>query len=380
MDRPEEQRHTKPDGRLSGKLDKVDVEGFKSLKNISLQLKDINILIGANGSGKSNLLDFFEMLSFMMSGSLRRYVSHKGGGNELLFHGAKRTPSIGSTLSFGSATGRNDYQFRLSHTEADTLAFGEERYKFTRNEQPLSDWRNLGIGHMEAKIVNPELGTPAHITSGMMKRCEVYQFHDTSSTSRFKNSWDADDARYLRAHGGNLPAILLMLRNDYYHNYQEIVHLMNRMLPIFKDFELDEDNGRTKLRWVSQADADKSFGAWQTSDGSLRLMALTTLLCMPSDLQPDIILLDEPELGLHPDAIAFVAEMIKGVGINKQLVVATQSPLLLNEFVPADIIVVEMNERGETELQRLDEEEFRHWLVEFNPGDLWLKNLLGGNP
>ena len=366
--------------RVAGKLEKVAVEGFKSLKKIDMRLNSVNIFIGANGSGKSNALGFFEMLSYMMSGSLREYVRRKGGGDDLLFNGAKRTQSIWADLSFGSKTGHSDYRFRLSYTEDDALAFGEERYRFTPSGKPPYEWNNLGIGHEEAAIIAPEHHISAHITKRMMQNCSVYQFHDTSPESRLKVGWDAEDVHYLKNHGGNLPSVLLDLQHNCSDNYGEIVRFMRRMLPIFKDFELKVLYGKASLRWMPQGDADKSFGAHLTSDGTLRLMALTTLLCMPAERQPDIILLDEPELGLHPEAITLVAAMIKRVAVNKQVIIATQSPLLLNEFSIDDIVVAEMGDDGGTEFKRLAEKDFINWLDEFKAGDLWQKNLLGGNP
>lgn len=367
-------------GRVAGKLEKVAVEGFKSLKKIDLLLNAVNIFIGANGSGKSNALGFFEMISYMMSGSLQEYVRRKGGGDDLLFNGAKRTQSIWANLSFGSKTGKSDYQFRLSHTEDNALAFGEERYRFTPSGNPHNEWNNLGIGHAEAQIINPAQYKSAHITKRMMQNCSVYQFHDTSPTSQLKVGWDADDAHYLKDHGGNLPSVLLDLRENCSDNYGEIVRLVRQMLPIFKDFELNVRYGKANLRWTPQGDAGKTFGAHLTSDGTLRLMALTTLLCMPTERQPDVILLDEPELGLHPEAIGLVAAMIQRAAVDKQIIIATQSPLLLNEFSIDDIVVAEMGDDGCTEFKRREEKEFLKWLDEFKAGDLWEQNLLGGNP
>ena len=371
--------------KVSGRLAEIFVEGFKSLRKVNLRLEPINILIGANGAGKSNALGFFEMLSYMMSGSLQEYVTRKGGGDDLLFNGAKQTQSMWAQLSFASSSdtdnvGKNEYQFRLSHTEGNALAFGEERYRFTRAEESTGDWRSLGQGHWEAQITDHALRKSAHITKRMMQNCSVYQFHDTSKESSLKIGWDAEDVRYLKDHGGNLPSVLWDLQENYRDNYNEIVRHIRELLPVFKDFEPQVLYGKARLRWKSRSDTDKTFGAHLTSDGTLRLMALVTLLCMPASRQPDVILLDEPELGLHPEAIAFVAALIKRAATQKQIIVATQSPLLLNEFAIDDIVVAEMDAEGGTEFNRLEEKNFLQWLDEFKAGDLWQKNLIGGNP
>ena len=366
--------------RLSGRLTEISVEGFKSLKKINLHLNSANMLVGVNGAGKSNLLEFFEMISYMMSGNLRGYVGIKGGGDDLLFNGAKHTRSMSAQLSFTSNTGKNEYAFRLSHTENNALVFSEEQYRFTPEGKPAHQWHNLGIGHAEAEIINPAHYKSAHITKRMMQNCSVYQFHDTSKESPLKVGWDAEDVRYLKDHGGNLPSVLWDLKKNYCDNYNEIVRHIQELLPVFKDFDPDVLYGKARLRWKSRSDTDKTFGAHLTSDGTLRLMALVTLLCMPPDRQPDVILLDEPELGLHPEAIALVAALIKRAETEKQIIVATQSPLLLNEFSIDDIIVTEMSRDGGTEFRRLKSDDFMRWLDEFKAGDLWQKNLIGGNP
>ena len=373
-------RDFSPQARLSGRLTEVCVEGFKSLKNVRLRLRPVNMLIGANGAGKSNALGFFEMLSYMMSGSLQEYVRRKGGGDDLLFNGAKQTRSMLARLTFASDTGKSEYEFRLSHTDDNALAFGEEQYRFTpRGKKPYS-WNNLGIGHTEAKIIDPALHKSAHITKRMMQNCHVHQFHDTSSTSSIKVGWDTSDVSYLKDHGGNLASVLLDLREHQSDNYNEIVRVIRGVAPTFKNFDLHPLYGKVALRWTSQGDSEKSFGAHLTSDGTLRLMALVTLLCMPENRMSDVILLDEPELGLHPEAIAVVAALIKRVACKKQIIVATQSPLLLNEFAIDDIVVAEMDDEGGTEFNRLEEKNFLQWLDEFKAGDLWQKNLIGGNP
>lgn len=373
-------RNFAPKERLSGRLTEISVEGFKSLKNVNLPLKSVNILIGANGVGKSNTLGFFEMISYMMSGDLQEYVRRKGGGDALLFNGAKQTRSMRASLAFASNTGKNEYEFRLSHTEDNALAFSEEQYRFTPKGEQKSTWNNMGIGHVEAKIIDPALHKSAHITKRMMQNCDVYQFHDTSPTSPIKVGWDVGDVRYVKGHGGNLASVLLDMRENWGAHYNELVRIIRQAVPIFKDFDLHTLYGKVALRWTPQNDSDKSFGAHLTSDGTLRLMALVTLLCMPDERMSDVILLDEPELGLHPEAIALVAALIKRVSRKKQVIVATQSPLLLNEFSVDDIAVAEMNEKGETEFRRLMSKDFLQWLDEFKAGDLWQKNLLGGNP
>ena len=151
------------------------------------------------------------------------------------------------------------------------------------------------------------------------------------------------------------------------------------MLPVFDRFEIDESYGRVLLRWKAKG-TDKTFGAHLTSDGSLRFFALVTLLNLPRDMLPDVLLLDEPELGLHPVAISLVGDMIKALSNDLQIIVATQSPLLVDAFDLGDIMVLEL-ENNRTTFRRVDPGAYETWLDEsFTPGELWQKNLLGGRP
>ncbi len=365
------------------KLEKITIKGFKSLKDIEFPLNNINVLVGANGVGKSNFLNFFEMLSWMTRGrSLQEYVARKGGGNDLLFNGSKNTRSIECFITFDTRSGKTEYNFALQHTEDNRLIFSREEYRFARSEYPGAppDWKSLGVGHEEAKIVEKENDTTAQVTRKILQNCTIYQFHDTSETSPLKFECDVDDNVFLKGNGQNIAALLYDLQQNKNTIYQEIVRNIQLALPIFKDFDLKVHYDKVKLRWLSKGVQDKSFGPHLTSDGTLRFMALVTLLCLPEDRLSNVILLDEPELGLHPYAITLIADLIKRLGKTKQIIIATQSPLLLNAFGINEIVIADMSTEGATQLRHLKKDELMEWLGEYQPGDLWQKNVFGGNP
>ena len=247
-------------------------------------------------------------------------------------------------------------------------------------------WQHLGSSHAEAKLVEAaqspdEFGVhpvTVRVVVTLLRRCSVFQFHDTSDSSSFKVRWDADDNSFLRSDGGNLAAVLLRLEREDLHRYETICRYISRVLPTFDRFDIEESFGKVLLRWKARW-TDKTFGAHLTSDGSLRFFALTTLLNLPPEMLPDILLLDEPELGLHPAAIGLIGDMIKSLSRERQVIVATQSPLLVDSFDIDEIIVLELKE-GRTEVRNLDENGYRSWLDEYTTGELWQKNLLGGRP
>lgn len=371
-------------------IESVSIQGFRSLADVEISaMPSTAVLIGANGSGKSNFIRFFEMLSWMLrSRKLAEFVERCGGADDQLFGGNSVTPRLSATIGMRTDAGLNDYRFALSYAHPDRFLFTDERLRFSHGDLPgLARWQSLGSGHPEAMIVEaaqsntfPDVNpTTASVIVNLLRGCSVYQFHDTSDSSSFKQRWDAEDNFQLRSHGGNLAAVLYWLEQNDVRRYEEICRHISRILPGFDHFEIRESYGKVALRWRVKG-GDKTFGAHLTSDGSLRFFALVTLLNLPSEMLPDVILLDEPELGLHPAAVSLIGGMIESLSQERQIIVATQSPLLVDVFELEQIIVMGLQE-GRSELSVLNADDYKLWLEEcFTPGELWLKNLLGGRP
>ena len=370
-------------------IDSIHVKGFRSLADVKIDdLPAVPVLIGANGSGKSNFIRFFEMLGWMLGAHrLGEFIQRQDGADDQLFGGSKLGARMDATVAIRTDRGRNDYRFALTHAHPDRFIFTEEAFRFSGDDRPTEAcWEYLGSGHSEAKIVeaaqspgsvdvNP---TTARVLVNLLRGYAVYQFHDTSDASHFKKKLDVDDNIYLHAHGGNLASVLLRLEREDFQRFERICYHIGRVLPVFDRFQIEESYGRASLRWKAKG-TDKTFGAHLTSDGSLRFFALTTLLNLPPEMLTDVILLDEPELGLHPAAMTLVGGMIQALGYDRQVIVATQSPLLVDTFSLNEIIVLELQD-GETKIRRLDPNEYQNWLKEYTTGELWQKNLLGGRP
>ena len=375
----------------TSKIESVKIQGFRSLADVGLtNMPNASVLIGPNGSGKSNFIRFFEMMSWMLiSRQLGEFINRQGGADDQLFGGNAHTPRLTGEISMRTGSGRNDYRFALSHANPDRFLFTQEELRFSREYQDWAGeapWQSLGSGHLEANIVEaaqtqnyPGINqTTARVIVNLLRDCAVYQFHDTSDSSKLKNKWDVSENNQLRSHGGNLAAVLYRLEQQDLRRYELICKQINRVLPGFDRFAIEEDYGRVMLRWKAKW-SDKIIGAHLTSDGSLRFFALVTLLNLPPEMLPDVILLDEPELGLHPSAISLVGAMIKVMSFQRQVIVATQSPLLVDEFAPNEIFVMELKD-GQTKVSRQDDEYLKHWLEEYTTGELWQKNVLGGRP
>ena len=372
------------------RIESVHIAGFRSLADVELaELGGLTVLIGANGSGKSNIIRFFEMLSWMLrSHRLAEFVQRQGGGDDQLFQGSRTTPRFTASMALRTDQGRNDYRFTLTHAHPDRLIFTEEAFRFSHTDvSGEAPWQHLGSSHGEAQIVEvAQRGTSAsvNLTTArtilhLLRDCAVYQFHDTSQDSTFKMLWDAYDNNVLRSHGGNLAPILHRLENTEVARFDVICRHIARILPVFDRFALEETYGKVALRWKAKG-TDKTFGAHLTSDGSLRFFALVTLLNLPSEMLPNVVLLDEPELGLHPAAISLIGGMIRNLAKQRQVIVATQSPLLVDAVELDQVVVLGMVD-GATRLQRLASDDYRSWLDDgYAPGDLWQKNLIGGRP
>lgn len=365
----------------SNRIRSVSIEGFRSLRHIqNLELPQLTVLIGANGAGKSTLIRFFEMLSWMLkSRNLQEFVLRHGGGDDQFFMGARKTPRIHAEICLETATGSNEYRFDLAHLSAgDAVMVMNEAYRFSDHKRPAkAAWTEL-------RDVGKESGLPgqsnktAKTICNLLRQCQTYQFHDTSVNASIHNLWDVTESYRLRSDGGNLAAVLLDIQNADPLRYQLIVRQIQRVLPAFKDFVLEPQAGKVLLRWVGKH-SDKVFGAHLTSDGSLRLFCLLTLLNLPPERLPDVMFFDEPELGLHPHAITLVAEMFKRLAVSRQVFIATQSPYMVDCFA-LDNIIVATSKDGETTLQNLPAEQYQQWLEDdYLLSDIWLKTPVGGS-
>ena len=356
-------------------LDWITIKGFKSIKNVErLKLSPINLLIGPNGSGKSSFIEVFSFLRAIRRGWLRHYVRKAGGANRILHFGARLTTELEISISFDQ--GVNRYEIRLVPTDDDSFFLETETVRDGTTEYTL-------VGSSgEAGIADTRFGTkiPAYIRDHL-DTWRHYHFQDTSSVSPMKRTWEVHDNRFLREDGSNLASFLYLLRQKHEVSYNLIRRTTQLVAPFFDDFflaplALNEDTIR--LQWRHR-DSDADFDAAALSDGTLRFVALATLLLQPRDTRPSIILLDEPELGLHPYAITMLASLVKKASQETQVVMATQSPILLDHFEPEDVIVAD-RVNGEVAFTRLDSASLEVWLEDYSLGQLWEKNEIGGRP
>jgi predicted ATPase len=376
------------------KLTGIELAGFKSFgTRQSVDFGDINVLIGPNGSGKSNLISFFHMLGYMMTGALQTFIAEGGYANSFLYYGPKRTSRISAAIHFEDNKSKDTYQFSLSHAPAmDTLVFAEETLIWEKKNAQKPYQITLEPGLKESGLLEytkqEDITTFDKKTSSvifrLLRNCQVFQFHDTSKNSRIRGNGYIYDNQFLRTDAGNLAAFLYAMKegDGTFEYYQRVVRYIQKVMPQFGDFELAplENDKYIRLNWVEKG-ADYLFGPHQISDGALRFMALATLLLQPPKTLPSVIVLDEPELGLHPSAIAHLAGMVRTASRHCQIILATQSPRLVDEFEWHQITVIERDESDQRSVcKKLREEPLAEWMERYSLSELWEKNVLGGQP
>lgn len=354
-------------------LSRLVLNGYKSIAECDIVLGRLNVLIGANGAGKSNFIGFFRLIRKILDGQLQAAVGDGGGPDAMLHFGRKTTKELKAELYFGN----NGYRCRLRPTQDNRMMFAWEALWWNMH----GDWRPQS-GHFETYVEDQKKRTLIyrHVVPAM-RSWRVYHFHDTSGSALVKQVHGINDNEYLREDARNLAAFLYRLKQHHEAHYRRIVKSIQLVAPFFGDFHLRPTVGnqeKIQLEWT-EAGQDVPFTASALSDGTLRFICLATVLHQPEDFMPASILIDEPELGLHPYAIAVLGSMMKSAAQQHQLIVSTQSVELVNEFEPEDLIVAD-KEGGASVFRRPDTPALAEWLADFSLGELWKKNLLGGRP
>jgi len=371
---------------MADSLDRLTIKGFKSIKQLEdFELKKLNILIGGNGAGKSNLIDFFRMLRAMMElplpglgrSSLTSFIADGGGSDDFLYNGPKVTAQIEIETLFGD----NGYRFKLAPTVNETFLINDEaRYYALGN----AGWWDLGSGHAAPFLLSERnqkgVAGKRNVASYVYESIsswKIYHFHDTSKLAPMRRFESVDDNEYLRFDAANIAPFLLRLKEDEPDSYRKIIETIQLAAPFFDDLVLNPNKQeKVRLQW-RQKGSDYPLKPHHLSDGTIRFICLATALLQP--FPPSTIIIDEPELGLHPFALDVLAGLFKDAAERTQLIVSTQSASLLNHFEPEDIVVVD-REQGASRFRRLEKESLTEWLCDYALGELWQKNVFDGGP
>ena len=359
-------------------LKEIKVEGYKSIKQQTVPIGNMNVLIGQNGAGKSNFISLFEFIKDIIEARLQFVVQKAGGAEQLLFYGSKQTDKIHFRLDFAP----NLYEVILEPTRNDTLFVELEQcgdWRGEGNNQQTLNWSVSTIAQKESGLYKLKRNQVQDYAYNVLKNWRIYHFHDTSDSAGMKKYASISDTEFLFDDASNLASFLYVLQARSSDFFDRIVKTIQLVIPFFKNFVLRPNalNPETiRLEWQDKF-SDKVFTASSLSDGSLRFICMATLLLQPK--LPQLIILDEPELGLHPTAISILAGLLKKASIRSQVLISTQSVNLVNEFEPENVIVVD-REEGASVFRTLDSEKLGEWLNNYSLGDIWEKNVIGGMP
>jgi predicted ATPase len=360
-------------------LEKLTIKGFKSIREQTLALGQLNVFIGGNGAGKSNLVQAFRLLREIVNKNLAGYSLQSGGAEILLHFGRKHTSQMELGLTFGEGPRGNGYRLVLAPSNEDKLFVQEEwTYYHDRTRFPGPVGHRIGSNSAEAKLPDEKGDVPSYVRHDL-DSYRVYHFHDTSSTATVKGTSNVEDNRFLRPQAENLPAFLYWLQQKFPDHYSNIQDTVRQIAPFFEEFRLAPSRlaeGKIRLEWKEKG-SDAYFNAHALSDGTLRFICLATLLMQPQ--LPAVVLLDEPELGLHPAAITLLADLLSSASTRTQVIVATQSVTLVNQFSPEAIWTVD-REDNQSVFHHLNQSDMSAWLDHYALGELWEKNVLGARP
>ncbi len=357
------------------KINQITVKGFKSICNQTVELDSLNILIGGNGIGKTNFISALEMLRNIYDRQLQRFVIEQGGAESLLHLGRKTTPGILLDVEVDNAGNKNRYAVELAESR-DTLYISKAITSFFNGK-----WHDQtsDVNTLEANIKTDRKGQ-AYYVAPLLDQFRVYHFHDTGAKSPIKGVKSLGDNRFLYSDGSNVAPFLYYVKCTHPDVFNLIESTIASVTPFFKEFALSPDrinDGTIRLEWKHTMGGEQLFNDWQLSDGTLRFICLTTLLLQPTP--PSVIIIDEPELGLHPQAINKLCSMIKLASEKSQIIISTQSVGIVDNFAPEDIIVVGKN-GASSEYKRLNGKELDQWLNEYSLGEIWEMNVFGGQP
>ena len=355
----------------------IKIEGFKSIKSMELELRPINVFIGSNGSGKSNFISFFKMINAIFKGQLQRFVIEEKVDN-LLYFGRKITENLYGKLIF-TADGKdnNAYWFRLAQTKEGGLFIEQEGSGYNVNKDNDIQNYNTAINLEESSVRSSNSFRDSYLKS-YLSNLQIYHFHDTSATSMLRRECDLNDNNSLKTDGRNLPAFLYYLKQEHPKKYMRLEKTIQSVAPYIDHFILEPkklNKELIELRWVEKGDLESNFSTYQFSDGTLRFIALATVLMQPEP--PAVIIIDEPELGLHPQAITKLAGLIEAASSQTQIFLSTQSVNLVDCFKPEDVVTVDRsNEENQSIFKRLDSETLKIWLEDHTLGELWERNII----
>lgn len=391
-----------------------DFFSFRGKRKIKLN-KGVNILLGINGSGKTSFINALRLLYEGIAGEgLVKLIQEQWGGYDQVvnFNGERTAPCAQITYVFdycklntlNPAVGFNaDIHYRITIKRSGTsyvlneqvytqhktkngtsfiyLDFTNGNGKIstrTENGIVLQDYTNADMSGQELilrQINDPIHYLPTHTLRKAIESIAVYNNFDIEEGSKLRMPTEFSTDIRLRKSGANLTQILNELKLNYTFDFERLEGTFRNINSHFRSIEITNLYGQSYLS-IREKNLSRAIGALHISDGTLRFLLLECIFYNP--LRGKLVAIDEPERGLHPDMIRSIADMIKYAAKQSQIIVATHSPHLLNQFRLEDLLIFEKNEDNSTVVNKISEDDFPNWEGLFLPGQMWLLGQIGG--
>ena len=390
---------------------RLKISGMLSFgpQGIDLPMEPLNVLIGPNGSGKSN---FIEALALLQAAprDLSAPVRRPSGISEWLWKGddAPGAGVVDALVSYPNGTmplrhvleiGQQGERFEVrdERIENESPTAGQTEpyfyYRFQRGDPVINDFidelggprkeRKLrrSTVHPEGSILSqrddPDLYPELAWLQEQYRQISLYRNWELGPAARLRQPPRADEpSTFLTERGENLALVLSKLRGD---SRQEFLKSLQQIYDGIVDFQVEVGGGGAELFVVERGAGERYIPASRLSDGTLRYMMLAAILLDPNP--PPLVVIEEPELGLHPGVILGIGEMLIQASERTQLVVTTHSRVLIDALhdYPTSVVVCDKYD-GESDFERLDTKWLQKWLEKYSLGKLWSAGDLGGNP
>jgi len=369
-------------------FERLKVSGFLSFgaEGIDLELRPLNVLIGANGSGKSNLIEAFGVIKgaarHLTEGLNREGLAkewlHKGKG-EARFEAWVRADGPGPVLRHELVL--LEQKGRLELGEERILDGGEGPvYDFREGNALLRNGRGIRADRVSreesvlTRLIDPENFVEFARLEASYRWMQMHRNFDFGHRSRMREAVSREiRSDHLMDGGQNVAAVLSQFPGA---ARREVVRCLRDVYEGIVDFQVRA--GDSDIRLFVEEEGGIEIPMWRLSDGTLRYLCLLAILLHPEP--PPFVVIEEPELGLHPDLIHLVAKLLRGASGRMQLVVTTHSRQLIDALgdEPEAVVVCEKQD-GESRFERLDGERMKNWLDRYSLGELWGIGELGGN-
>lgn len=371
----------------------ISIKGFRRLANVQLELRPLSVLIGANGIGKTSVLDVFSLLASSAQGSLNVALGELGGLSALITYDSADELALGISMEIEKDAQTQSYSLAIQ-PRGHSYIIAEEvlhqvhgPFEYNSVESHGGDVRY----HEKGEVIRPTWDhNPLETSLAQVPKVFLWpeDFRRRLASSTFYHALDVEPRSPVRLpqpmrpaglpgkNGEDLIPCLYYLREANRDRFEAIEDSLHAVFPDFERLDFPPvAAGTLALVWRDRR-FSKPLYADQLSEGMLRFLWLVTLLQSP-DL-PTVTLIDEPEVSLHPELLNLLADLFREASQHTQLVVATHSDRLVRFLKPSEVVAFDSANDGMAKLTWADKLDLEEWLAEYSLDEVWSRGLMGG--